>query len=68
MLLCVAGRSKDVVDHSGETPKPKTHNNQGEKGQISCQNCSVLPKLTIFCYVYDKYQILIWTTSTVSRR
>ena len=34
VVLCVAGRSKDVEDHSGETPKPKAHNNQGEKGEI----------------------------------
>ena len=36
MVLCVAGRGKDVKDHSGETPKPKAHNNQNEKGEISC--------------------------------
>ena len=35
MVLCVAGSSKDVEDHSGETPKPKAHNNQGEKGEIT---------------------------------
>ena len=36
MVLCVAGRSKDVEDHSGETPKPKAHNKQGEKDEIIC--------------------------------
>ena len=36
MVLCVASSSKDVEDHSGETPKLKAHNNKGEKGQISC--------------------------------
>ena len=35
VVLCVAG-SKDVEDHSGETSKPKAHNNQGEKGEIIC--------------------------------
>ena len=32
MVLCVAGRSKDVEDHSGEASKFKAHNNQREKG------------------------------------
>ena len=36
MVLCVAGRGKDVEDHSGETPKLKVHNNQDEKGEIIC--------------------------------
>ena len=36
MVLCIAGRSKDVDDHSGETSKPKVHNNEDEKGEIRC--------------------------------
>ena len=36
MVLSVVGRSKDVEDHSGETPKPKAHNKQGENGEIIC--------------------------------
>ena len=36
MVLSVAGRSKDVEDHSGEASKPKVHKNQGEKGEIIC--------------------------------
>ena len=36
MVLCIAGRSKDVEDYSGEASKPKAHNNQGEKGEIIC--------------------------------
>ena len=36
MVLCVAGRSKDVDDHGGETSKPKAHNNKDEKGKLRC--------------------------------
>ena len=36
MGFCVAGKSKDVEDHSGEPPKPMAHKNQGEKGEIIC--------------------------------
>ena len=43
MVVCVAGRSKDVEDHSGETSKPKAHNDQDEKGEISC---------TLYCQNY----------------
>ena len=36
VMLSIAGRTKDVDDHSGETSKPKAHNKQDEKGEITC--------------------------------
>ena len=54
MVLCVARRGKDVEDHSGETPKPKAHNNLGEKDAIICAlysqhtNCLLLYMSMIF--------------------
>ena len=36
VVLCVAGRSKDVDDHSGKTSKTKVHNNEDEKGELRC--------------------------------
>ena len=67
VVLCVAGTSKDVEDHSGETSKPKAHNNQDEKGEIIFV-LYIANKLATYCDVYDIYQILIWTTSTMWRR
>ena len=52
MVLCVAGRSKDVDDHGGETSKPKAHNNKDEKGEL---RCSILPKLAIFALSIIRY-------------
>ena len=67
MVLCVAG-SKDVEDHSEETSNPKAHNNHGEKGEIICALYCQQNSYLLLLYVYDIYQILMWTTSTMWRR
>ena len=53
MVLCVAGRSKDVDDHGGETSKPKAHNNKDEKGELSVLH--IAKKLAIFALSIIRY-------------